>query len=140
MKKILKTPEEKARTKLKSNQNWYLNNPGKHAEGHENWIAKKPENWLRIQRRSRIKKYNLTLEQFEDMVKQQKGKCLGCGKSFPTDRAPAIDHDRKCCQGNKSCGKCVRGILCKFCNLGLGYAQDNIQTLKNWIIYLGGTL
>lgn len=35
----------------------------------------------------------------------------------------AIDHDHKCCPGHRSCGSCVRGIVCRSCNLlyGKGY-------------------
>jgi len=27
-----------------------------------------------------------------------------------------VDHDHNCCNGVKSCGKCVRGIICNRCN------------------------
>ena len=48
----------------------------------------------------------------------------------------AIDHDHNCCPGDHSCGDCVRGILCPDCNRGLGSFHDNIEFLKNAIIYL----
>jgi hypothetical protein len=32
----------------------------------------------------------------------------------------------------------IRGLLCNNCNLMLGYAKDNIQTLKQAILYLEG--
>lgn len=48
----------------------------------------------------------------------------------------AIDHDHNCCKGVKTCGKCIRGILCGGCNKGLGGFRDNIISLQNAIIYL----
>jgi len=49
---------------------------------------------------------------------------------------PAIDHDHACCSGSKSCGNCVRGLLCTSCNWGLGQFRDNPQYLVNAIGYL----
>jgi Recombination endonuclease VII len=49
----------------------------------------------------------------------------------------AIDHDHSCCpHGGRSCGKCIRGILCTKCNSFLGHYKDNIQTIQELINYL----
>ena len=34
--------------------------------------------------------------------------------------APTIDHDHRCCNTERSCGKCIRGILCVRCNTLIG--------------------
>ena len=38
-----------------------------------------------------------------------------------------VDHDHSCCSGSKSCGKCVRGLLCTNCNMFIG----RIETVSN---------
>jgi len=35
-----------------------------------------------------------------------------------------IDHYHGCCNYNTSCGKCLRGLLCRECNLGLGHYES----------------
>lgn len=40
-----------------------------------------------------------------------------------------IDHDHDCCKGVYSCGKCVRGIVCYYCNFLLGNARNNPDIL-----------
>jgi hypothetical protein len=40
----------------------------------------------------------------------------------------AIDHDHRCCKGQESCGRCVRGLLCNGCNLSLGHYEKLIAT------------
>jgi hypothetical protein len=77
--------------------------------------------------------YDLTTEEFYEMIRDQDYKCLICNEFFePTlinhGKTPCVDHDHKT-------GK-VRGILCHKCNLGLGYFDDNMKSLKNAIIYL----
>ena len=47
-----------------------------------------------------------------------------------------IDHDHSCCNPNSGCPKCIRGFLCRRCNLGLGYFKDNVLSLENAILYL----
>jgi hypothetical protein len=39
--------------------------------------------------------------------------------------AISIDHDHRCCDGTYSCGQCVRAILCRNCNTGIGMLRDD---------------
>jgi hypothetical protein len=50
----------------------------------------------------------------------------------------AVDHDHNCCPSKKTCGKCIRGLLCMDCNRGLGYFRDDTARLDRAISYLGG--
>lgn len=68
--------------------------------------------------------YGLTPEQFDAMLEAQGGGCAICGHS---DRSLEVDHDHTCCPGKKTCGKCVRGILCRRCNRGLGCLETVID-------------
>ena len=90
-----------------------------------------------------IKRYGITMEQFESLLELQRGKCAICkGKFWDEVSSPHIDHDHTCCnEQQKSCGKCIRGLLCRGCNQILGCAKDDIETLKAAMNYLGlGTL
>jgi hypothetical protein len=66
-------------------------------------------------------KYNLSKIDYNNMLKNQKNKCLLCLIPFK-NITPSVDHCHKS-------GK-VRGLLCRFCNLGLGAFKDNSQILK----------
>lgn len=68
-----------------------------------------------------LETYNMTKIEYADMYLQQEGKC----KIQVCDReATHIDHDHKCCPGRKSCGACVRGLLCDPCNRDLGMLEN----------------
>lgn len=77
------------------------------------------------------KRYNITKEDYENMMEEQNGKCLICGRKFDKIYFPQnthIDHDHRT-------GK-VRGLLCNNCNVILGNAFDNSLILINAIKYL----
>ncbi len=82
-------------------------------------------------RKSQEKRYNITSKEYDTMLEEQNHKCKICLVSFLHDKhstKPFIDH---CHTTNK-----VRGILCLYCNSGLGHFKDNIETLTKTINYL----
>lgn len=89
---------------------------------------------------SRIKyMYQLTQDQFNELLEAQDGTCAICKSGDPQGNGKwSIDHDHSCCSGARSCGKCVRGLLCNGCNHGLGNFLDSVDSLHNAIEYLGG--
>lgn len=57
--------------------------------------------------------------------------CQFCGIGLTrriSARRPQIDHDHDCCPGEKSCGQCVRGVLCSRCNSHLGHLEILLKT------------
>lgn len=78
--------------------------------------------------------YNLTPEDWEAMFENQNHLCAICHKEgFKIDPASknllVVDH----CHNT---GK-VRGLLCHNCNRALGLLQDDVESLKRAIDYLG---
>lgn len=66
--------------------------------------------------------------------------CGICGVE-PVGGAVHVDHDHGCCDFTASrtkptCGNCVRGILCRRCNMGLGLFRDNPEFLEAAAAYL----
>ncbi len=84
----------------------------------------------------RLKTKGLSLEGYNELFKKQNGVCAICLTPPQSHRRLCIDHDHKCCVGIKSCGKCIRGLLCDDCNHALGSAKDSIKILENAVKYL----
>lgn len=81
-------------------------------------------------------RHGLSIEQYNELLAEQGGRCAICG--VVPDRPFAIDHDHKCCPGVHSCGKCVRGLLCNNCNTGIGMMADDPARLRSAANYLEG--
>ena len=56
------------------------------------------------------------------MYESQDRACAGC-RTPRADVDLEVDHDHQCCPGTRSCGRCVRGLLCRSCN-----ARDILAT------------
>lgn len=82
-----------------------------------------------------LHKYNLTLEKYYEMLAEQEGRCAIC-KGDNGGKSLVVDHDHSCCPSRKSCGKCVRSLLCAYCNWGLGSFRDDIARLQAASQYL----
>lgn len=81
--------------------------------------------------------YGLSLEEYEAILAAQGGVCARCGASSPGGRgAFHVDHAHSCCPGIKSCGKCVRGLLCSDCNKKLGFVEMYKADPSSWDVYL----
>lgn len=101
--------------------------PDRHNRRLRDWRSR---NEAQVTSRKRAWRYGLEEGEEGEMLAAQGGVCAGCGKTPEENgRRLAIDHDHRCCPGDRSCGECVRGLLCGSCNRVLGYAQDNPAVL-----------
>lgn len=104
------------------------------AAGRE-WYAALGSNGKQWRRMQQVKSnYKLSEYDLWNILDAQDDKCLGCNTAV--NEFDNIDHDHKCCPGTKSCGKCVRGILCPKCNKVLGLVDDSRSTLMRLADYL----
>lgn len=78
---------------------------------------------------SRKRLYGLTNSEFDKMLTDQKGCCAICGKhQTEAKKVFSVDHNHET--------KELRGLLCMNCNLLLGHAKENTETLQSAIDYL----
>jgi hypothetical protein len=87
-------------------------------------------------RRDLALKFNITIDQYEKMLRDQGGVCAICRQPCKMNRRLSVDHDHSCCPGKRSCGRCVRGLLCANCNTGLGHLGDDLDRLVAAAEYL----
>ena len=98
---------------------------------HEKYVARR--GWYRA---LHLRLYfNLTAAEYDSMVERQGNLCAICGRSETVKGSGgainplSVDHDRACCPTAKSCGKCVRGLLCNKCNTAIGHlTTSNLLT------------
>jgi hypothetical protein len=77
--------------------------------------------------------YKLTIENYRTLKNRQDCKCP-CGRKLIKKFKPCVDHDHACCKGAKSCGKCIRGVLCTRCNFVLGLLEDNPVLIPKYLL------
>lgn len=80
-------------------------------------------------------RFHITYSEYLDILEAQDGGCAICGaEAFGDSRLARfhVDHDHNCCpEPGWSCGKCVRGLLCRGCNTALGnFGDDPVRLLK----------
>lgn len=85
----------------------------------------------------RLWKYGITAERHAELLEAQGGGCGICGTTEPGGRGSFhVDHDHACCPGIRSCGTCIRGLLCAACNTALGGFKDDPKRLLAAVAYL----
>lgn len=117
-KKINQSDAQKERAQKYDNSN-------KAKEKRADFYVNHPEKFLEY----RVKRYGISVEQYNELLMEQQGCCKICGvHESDLTKSLAIDH----CHTKKQ----VRSLLCMNCNTGLGLFKDNIELLKKAIKYL----
>jgi hypothetical protein len=80
--------------------------------------------------RQLLRKYGITLADYDAMYAEQGGECAIC-ETVETDVVKGRFHVDHCHETGK-----VRGLLCYHCNMVLGYAKDDTAALAAAINYL----
>jgi hypothetical protein len=80
-------------------------------------------------------RYGVTVEWYDKKLAEQGGGCAICDLR-PSGKNLSVDHDHSCCPGRKSCGKCLRGLLCQRCNAVLGYLETTLGSPKRLVEFL----
>ena len=105
--------------------------PDKHRRQLREWHRSNPSKRRDYELRAN---YGMTLQQYDTMLEEQGGVCAVCRQpeSSVNQRGQvkplAVDH----CH---STGR-IRGLLCSGCNVSIGHAKDNPETLRNLANYL----
>ncbi len=121
-----KRPDIRAKNIERSKQ--YRKNGKKTISARKYYVSDKGRsNWLKCT-------YGITLEQYTEMLLMQKGVCAICGLPETASdgkgelKRLSIDHDHAT--------NVIRGLLCMKCNMMLGSAVDNPETLISGAKYL----
>lgn len=81
------------------------------------YAKRDPERVAKADRKSLLKRcYGLSLDDYDQMLEQQRGVCGICGGTDPDGRRLAVDH----CHATGN----IRGLLCGHCNRALGLLGD----------------
>ena len=87
-------------------------------------------------RRTALRRVDMTIEEYETKLAEQDGRCALCGREpkngFKVDggRMPALHRDHDHVTGK------WRDLLCNSCNQGLGLFQDNPELLRAAAAYI----
>jgi hypothetical protein len=85
-------------------------------------------------RKYRISLYGLTEAAFTQLLLAQDYACAMCCDPFEDGQLIHVDHDHACCPArNRSCGKCVRRLLCHGCNIALGHIERRYAIARAYL-------
>lgn len=126
-----KKPDKYRQMYQDKSRRWKALNPEKSREVNRNCRARKPLDKRRAaDRRGNLKRFNLTPATYQARLDAQGGVCRICGQkpSCGNGRRLNVDHCHKT--------GALRGLLCLYCNSGIGYFKDDPEILRAAIRYL----
>jgi hypothetical protein len=119
---------KKSKDRYRKNREVILSRAAKYREANRGVIRERQKH------ASRKYMYGLDRTAFEALLEAQQYLCPGCEVDLRTTQTD-VDHDHSCCPGSRSCGRCVRGLLCHNCNVTLGMVNDSSETLRRLADY-----
>lgn len=117
----------------------YAADPERFKQAQRRYYEKKraddPDYWRKNERSlsSDLKyRHKVTWDELKEMLDEQGGRCYLCDivLDFEASRGVHVDHDHQCCPGERSCGKCIRGLACHACNTGIGAFGDDPARMR----------
>ena len=95
------------------------------------------QNYYKDRRRNNIRRYGITLEDYNTLLEQQNGVCAICkNPETLTVKGKIVNLSVDHCHDTGV----VRGLLCRSCNVGLGNFRDDVNLLETAISYLTGAI
>lgn len=118
----------------KYKKRWYRQNLEKSQLNTKLYRQRNKDNMYEIDKRNHLKtKYNLTLEQYKNLLILQNYVCKICKKPETVIKSKkravlSVDHNHQT--------KEIRGLLCNNCNRALGLFKDDVVLLQGAINYI----
>lgn len=102
---------------------------GKQNNNYKHGLSNTYEYITKYRRETNLKKFGLTVNSYNLLLKKQNYKCAICKCSLKElKKRFSVDHNHKTNQ--------IRGLLCPQCNSILGFAKEKAEILQNCISYL----
>ena len=142
------TPEYKAE-RMRQHNIWRKNNPEsvrksslkdynknreKRTAATRAWQKRNPDKVQAIAQRVRYGPN--ALAHYATQKKKQNNRCAVCGKRPKRNKRLGQDHDHTCCPSStKTCGACLRGLLCDPCNMNVGHVEKYTKKVAPYLKY-----
>lgn len=119
-------------SRQRASKAWRERNPKENRRLQAEYRVNNREKTRRAVRNSHLKKkYGITIEQFNEILERQGGVCLICKRECEYGNL-SVDHDHET-------GK-VRALLCRKCNLAVGFVGEDIEIADRLRLYLAQTM
>jgi len=106
-------------------------------ELHKTRKRKDPSIYERIEWPCKLKRlYGITVEQYDNILSEQKGRCAICGSESSQSRSYKLVGRAKFSVDHCHTTGKVRGLLCTKCNRALGLMNDSIESVLRMAEYL----
>jgi hypothetical protein len=129
-KKYRKDNKEDIKRKYQDNKEYHKQYRLDHKDKSKEYYKTNKER-LRLKSRAGIlrRNYNITIDQYNQMLKDQNECCAICHKHKSLFKKNlAVDHCHKTSK--------VRGLLCTLCNQSLGSLNEDVNVINNMIKYI----